>query len=415
MPSRLPIVSKTFFLLFFALTASSYALYILNSAVSLLVYDLGGEAAFSGRLSTYFTLFACLSRITCGHLTDHISRRSVIIGGGMVLMFSTGMYAFAATPQALVIFRCVQGLGYAAMNVGAITAMMDVIPPSRLGEGIGLYTLAYTLSSSLAPSISLALAERFGYPVLFLSTALVVAASAITIFLFCRYELTAGYQKERKKTALQRKADRRQLLERCGGSRLKALGSSLLEPHAIIPGMVQLTYQFGFSSVFIFMTLYAVTEGIPNPGLFFVTSALFAVIARVTAGRFADKGVAFPCLAVGLLISIASFLLVSYHPVPTIYYLCGALYGFGSGLIAPIMNREALSLVSPARRGAANGTYSISSDIGVGLGSTVWGAVISIADCRTSFRFVALWLCFSLLLTALYFAVSTKRSVGLHL
>jgi MFS family permease len=399
-----PILSKYFILLFISLLISSYALYVLNSTVSLMVNDRGGTASFSGMLSTFFTCFACIARTSCGHIADRISRKSVILAGGIVLIFGTIMYAFVSSETLLVIFRCVQGLGYAAMNVGAITALVDIIPPERLGEGIGIYSLAYTISSSFAPTISIALINGPGYFWVFISTGVAVAVSFVVTLLFCDYETKAGFRAEKQQMMAQKQEEQCRNLDLCNGSNLKAFGMSIFERHTVIPALVQSSIQLSFAAVFVFMTLYAVNERIPHPGLFFIYAAMFAVVARVTAGRFADRNGSLPCLIVGLLISITSFLLLSYSGASEIYYTCGALYGFGSGLVAPILNREALASVPAHRRGAANGTFTLFSDVGVGLGSVIWGMVITATSCKTTFKFVGLWLCVSLAMSVLYYS-----------
>jgi MFS family permease len=65
------------------------------------------------------------------------------------------------------------------------------------------------------------------------------------------------------------------------------------------------------------------------------------------------------------------------------YVLCAVLYGCATGSIFPIMSALAVRFAPINRRGAATATYFSSFDIGIGIGSTIWGFVI---DCAGFFR-----------------------------
>ena len=57
------------------------------------------------------------------------------------------------------------------------------------------------------------------------------------------------------------------------------------------------------------------------------------------------------------------------------FLLAGACYGLGFGAAHPVLQAMAVRDVIPQRRGAANATFFVGFDLGIGLGSIIWGVI----------------------------------------
>jgi predicted MFS family arabinose efflux permease len=62
-----------------------------------------------------------------------------------------------------------------------------------------------------------------------------------------------------------------------------------------------------------------------------------------------------------------------------LFYCAGGLFGLSMGLAFPLFNTVAVKCAPPERRGAASALYGLANDMGIGLGSVMWGAVIDSA------------------------------------
>ncbi|MBQ1435344.1 MAG: MFS transporter, partial [Clostridia bacterium] len=56
--------------------------------------------------------------------------------------------------------------------------------------------------------------------------------------------------------------------------------------------------------------------------------------------------------------------------------ICAVIYGVGVGAALPTTNALVVKYAPIDRRGSANATYYSSFDIGIGVGSALWGFVI---------------------------------------
>ena len=383
--------SAQFWMICIACFASGYALIGLNAVVAVFVRDLRYGTSLSGMLSTLFTVSACVFRIAGGRAADRFGRRNVTATGAVILALGIFAYSHVTAVAWLIVFRIVQGAGFSLMSVGASTAFVDVIPPERLGEGIGYSALAGTVAGALAPSIGLALIAASGYAAAFDSMAGLVLLAAALTFALVNYERKEPYCSERRAALDEVRRERRA----AGRSPAAQLCRELFEKKAIPPALLQTFMGVGFAAANVFIALFAVEKGYAHPGVYFTLMAVFAVLSRIVGGRWADRNRGGLCLYLGLALCIAAYFLLCAAPLEPVFYLSGALYGFGNGLVMPILNRIAVVGVSPARRGAATSTFTISTDIGTGIGSALWGVVIEQASFETCFLLTSLWLAVS--------------------
>ena len=393
------LITVPFVVLFFAMFVSSFCLYCLNSTVPVYVQDIGGSAKASGVLNTCFTVCACIARLVGGHCADRFGRKRIIIAGGLLLALGTVAYNSMTAFPLLMLFRGIQGIGFAVMSVGSSTALIDVLPKDRLGEGLGISALSSTLAGSIGPSVSLAIVTRFDFRTVFISTAAVALCGVVSVVLF------GNYEKGRPAPEHLPEAD-------SAGEKKEFFLWRVLEKQAIPPAVVYTLFITGFSMTYVFMTLYAVDSGIPNPGSYFIASSVCQVFARIVAGKFADRDNVMPIVLLGGILSGVSYLGLFFFTSSTVYMLCGALFGIGSGLIAPVMNRLAVADVEPHRRGAASATYFISTDIGNGLGGILWGTLIDLVPYATCFGIVFLWTMLSLLSAVVFLLCRSKQKLA---
>lgn len=124
-----------------------------------------------------------------------------MIAGGLCIAAGTFGYSAITSFALLLLFRGIQGVGYAMMSVGASTAIIDVLPRDRLGEGIGISAIASTLAESIAPSVGLAIVMQFDFNTVFISTALVALAGILSVFFFCNYEKRWSAQRQKPEMA----------------------------------------------------------------------------------------------------------------------------------------------------------------------------------------------------------------------
>ena len=141
---------------------------------------LGGDAVTIGLATALFSIASIVSRPFVGWLIDTRGRCTILVLGlvGMTLI-PMGYFVSAGIAMAVVL-RTLHGVFHAASSNASSTWVTDIIPHSRMGEGLGMYGLSMAVSTAVAPALGLAVMNRWGFCPLFAIAALVTLVFKIS-------------------------------------------------------------------------------------------------------------------------------------------------------------------------------------------------------------------------------------------
>lgn len=370
----------------------------LNSGTSVYLARSGDTATFAGILAFVFSIAAAITRIVSGPVIDRSGRFRVMLGGMLLLLAGTAIPACVSGTGVFVACRVLQGIGFSAATTASATAAADVLPLSRLGEGIGYYGLGQALAMSIGPAFALFLVSTDPAENLYLGLA-AVAAIGIVMTCFCRYETkpdrlpaTATYRERLAEKAQNRAAidiadaaantaeatiDTADAATSTAKTTRKSgvLGQFFVA--SALPGtlpMLILSPAFGFGIFFV--GLYGTSLDIGNAGLFYTVSAVSMIAVRLKSKAFMDRVAPIKISTASTLCGLAAFGMLLAAPYSELlYYASGLLYGVCLGVSLPLNQSVAVKNTPPERWGAANALYLLASDIGIGFSSAIWGFV----------------------------------------
>src|SRR3712207_9478555 len=77
-------------------------------------------------------------------------------------------YLIAGSLALFIMFRIIHGVSFGTVTVAGNTVVIDIMPSSRRGEGLGYYGLANNIAMSIGPMTGLFLHDaEVSYPVIF--------------------------------------------------------------------------------------------------------------------------------------------------------------------------------------------------------------------------------------------------------
>ncbi len=315
----------------------------------------GGSSAIAGLAMASLTLAAVFSRPVAGWALDKYGRRLLFLGGLLLFLLPSILYAFMVPVTFLILLRFVQGLGWGVANNSSWTVSSDIIPPERLGEGTGFFSSTLSIAMAIGPAIALWLIARYSFEVLFWLCSLLLVAAIILAAMI-------------KYPRIERQA-----------ANAKAV---FVEKTVLRPATAMLFVGIAYSAQLSFISLYAIQQGMASAGLYFSAFALSTLVFRPVSGliidRKGDRGYDLVVL-IGCLATIAAILVLTMLGTPLHLFIGGFFYGLGFGFIQPTILAQSVRRVSPDRRGGANATFWTAFDIGVASGSTGWGFVANAA------------------------------------
>jgi MFS family permease len=270
-------------------------------------------------------------------------------------------YLVAGTLLVFGLLRVMHGLTLGVVSTTGNTLVIDIMPSSRRGEGLGYYGVMNNLAMSVGPMTGLFIASSGNYDMIFY-----MALASGGLGLVFASQIKTG-QKVPKTETKGISFDR--FILRKG---LPAAGMMLL-----------MSIPYGMTTTFIAM--HAGEIGLSaNSAYFFTVMAVGLVISRIGSGKKVDNGQITRVILQGILIGLAGIvceaLLVTSASYDItlgyiLYFAAAFLMGFGYGSMFPAANTLFINLAPNNRRATANATYLNGWDVGIGLGMYVGGHV----------------------------------------
>ncbi|MCY0881843.1 MAG: MFS transporter, partial [Firmicutes bacterium] len=104
-----------------------------------------------GWMVAVYGLAAVAGQFMFGSLSDRLGRRAILLWGMLLNILGTAAFLLQVVPVGYIVFRALQGLGVAAVLVGAGAAVADIVPESERGSGYSWFSSASMAGFVLGP------------------------------------------------------------------------------------------------------------------------------------------------------------------------------------------------------------------------------------------------------------------------
>lgn len=350
--------------------------------------QLGAGPGMVGYILAIYTLSALIIRPVTGFLVDSYGRKWIYMVSFFAFAVMLGFYSIVHSVIWLLLLRFLHGFTWGATTTSASTIVVDMIPPARRGEGIGIYGLSFTVAMAVAPAIALFIMGADNFRTMFLS-AMAIAFSGFALMLLVRFP-------EYRKSAAAEKFTLRRIVE----------------PRTLPMAGIQLLYGLTYGGLMSFITLYAKEYRIDRPELFFSLFAVGIAVSRLVSGRVFDLRGPSILVLTGLLSGAAGFAALGVFVSISGFLVAAILVGVCMGIVMPTLQTMANNVVEPQKRGAANATFITAFDIGIGGGSMLLGLVAEHSSLKIMYLISAAILVVSVLMYFGYVHEYYKRKLG---
>jgi MFS family permease len=343
------IYTRNFLLIFFASLLMFTAFYFMLPTLPVyLTQKLGVTESQTGIILSIYTLAALLIRPFTGFAIDRYGRRGFYIISLLLFSLIFIGYPFAALFSLMLFIRFLHGLVWGVATTTASTLIVDIIPPKRRGEGLGLYGLAMTIPMAAGPLAGLQLSSGGTYSRMFFAAS-ILAVLAFALSMLVKYPKVPHTQHS------------------------AFSWRNLFENSAIPVSANLLIINITYGGLVSFVSLYAINTGIGHTGTFFMVFAIGIAVARLIMGKIFDKHGPFAISVSGISLLIIGYILLGFIKTLPVFLISASLLGLGSGIIFPAFQAMVNNMVPPQRRGAANSTLFSGLDLGIGIGMLLTG------------------------------------------
>jgi MFS family permease len=362
-----PLWTPAFALLCFTVLLGYAHHSLLVPTIPLFVADEGGSALLAGLALLAFSIPSFVLRPWVGQAADKWSAAGVL-GVGLLLLVTGGLLYLVPVLAMVFVASAIRGLGWAGVNTGGYTLLAAAAPVTRRGEASGYYSSITSSAMILFPAVALWLiaASYGGFGAVFLLSGALAFAGALFTYVLLRPAVKTEPAPAAPSAAPLESAgmiDRDVLL-----ATVLNLGSALVSP-----------------AVIGFLPLYARDLGIDNVWLFYVTAGITSIVIRPMLGRQSDKIGRGPAIALSFVSIITGLLFIAGAQNLPMLLVGGLFTSLGFAINGSSTTALAMDLANPASRGRAMATFSLSFQLGAGLGALLAGGLADLAGYRAMY------------------------------
>ena len=297
-----------------------------------------------------FSVTALMARPFAGYWLDRFGRRTVLMLAASFFCLSMFSFLLASNLWLLLVIRLMQGIGWGLVGTASATVAIDLIPPDRRGEGMGMYLLSLPLALAVGPLIGFWVLAGSHFPRLFL------CAGVLAIFALMCFALV-------QIPPIRNPAARLTL-------------QNIVEKRVLRLSSFMLVICLAYGGLMAFVPLYALHLGLQTAAPVFSAFSIGIIATRLFAGRWYDlRGPLQPCVT-ALALLLIGWLGLGFAGGRISLMGSAAFIGLGFGILMPSVNAMLADVTPYESRGAANATFLSSCDVGIAVGAMVFGLLV---------------------------------------
>ncbi len=362
MPEPLTIWNRKFTLMVVSNFMTSIAFYFMIMALPIhLTTDLMFGKDQTGIIIAAYIFTAVIIRPFVGLFIDKYGRRTIYLGALLFFSVLFIFYGLVSSQVAFITVRIAHGFLWGILTTAGNTLILDFIPASKRGQGIGYYGLAFTLAMAVGPLLASLIIQQTGYLVLF-GLASSVAFIGTSLLLSLKFPKHIASQMTVKES-------------------LKGFFSPSAMPIAILILIIVMPY----GAVLNFITIYCENVNTGTSSLFFLSLALGLAISRFFAGKEFDKKGPYRLLMISYILVVCAFpILIAFDSSITLSF-SALLIGLAFGISFPVYQLMMNNVLSISMRVTANSLYLTAIDVGIGIGVVFMGYLTEYMNIKLAF------------------------------
>jgi MFS family permease len=330
-----------------------------------------------GLIMGIHSVTAIMVRPLVGRILDKRGgRKGALIGLLLMIAVMPGFYMIQSAGILALALRALNGIGWGIATTAILAICSELAPPDRIAHYLGVIGAAGIVSQAAGPTVAEEVMRRYGFDAVFHTSLIMLVAAVLSIAAI----------KERRLTNIRTKIDLRSL-------------SSYPFLILLIIAVMPIAHGAARGTVLNFIALFGASVGFARVGPFFLAFSAAAVLTRLGLGGISDRyGRKRTILPAALLIGINLFWIAGAHSFWG-FVLSGFVAGFGQGLIFPALSTYIIDFLGRGNKGLALGLYLSLFDVGMGLGSPLFGWISDRAGYRQMYFAAG---CLVIILTALF-------------
>jgi MFS family permease len=331
-----------------------------------------------GLIMGIHSLTAIAIRPLFGRALDRQGGRKLALAGLLLMIAAMpGFYLIQSAGILALLTRALNGMGWGVATTAMLAICSDLAPPERMAQSLGIIGAAGIVPGAIGPALAEEVLRRYTFDAVFHTSLIMLAAAFVCIAAVKAVPRLEAAPKVPPASGL-------------AGRPFMIL--LIIASMPIVHGAVR-------GTVLNFIALFAASAGFGRVGPFFVAFSAAAIITRLGLGSISDQyGRKRVIIPTAFLMGLNLLWIAGVHSYWA-FVMCGFVAGLGQGFIFPALSTYVIDFIGRENKGLALGLYLSLFDVGMGLGSPLFGWISDVAGYRKMYVVAA---CLIIVLTVVF-------------
>jgi MFS family permease len=349
----------------FVLASLAYFFVFLSAAIfyllPLFLNQFHASKSRVGLIIGIHSVASILIRPLFGRILDKRGGRKVTIAG-ILLMIAVipGFYLVESAGLLAVFLRVASGIGWGIATTAILAICSEMSPPDKMAQSLGIIGAAGIVPGAIGPALAEEILRRYDFNAVF--TAALITLIAALVCMLAIKETPPNNVREK----------------------IEITKGFLAYPVLILLIVAAMPIAHGAArgTVLTFIALFGASAGFGRIAPFFIAFSVAAILTRLGLGDLSDRyGRKRIILPTAILIGLDLFWIAGVHSYWG-FIACGFVAGLGQGFMFPALSTYVIDFLGRRNKGLALGLYLSLYDIGMGLGSPVFGWISDMTSYR---------------------------------
>ncbi|MCG7343969.1 MFS transporter [Sporosarcina sp. ACRSL] len=364
--------------------------YMITAGFPIFVSTISNNPAIAGIMTTTLMLASLVTRFFASVIIQKVNMKLLLI---ISIIYFLGTIALTFVNDSigfLIFIRALQGIGFSMLTILVFTISSNIVPRSRLGEGIVFFAMSTSVGTTLGPLIAIAYLANFSFRSMMMLTLGLMSFSLVCSFFT-------------KNTVPQNK-------ESAKATTNEPFYKYMFDKRVLLPCILVALNYVAIAGTVNFIGAFGKEIGVGGRiSQFFIAQGIAMVIIRAFSGKIFDRFGHRILIIPAAISGAAGLVLLGFSKSMLMVLISGVLFGIAFAVIHPTIQAWALQLVPEEKKATANSMLLIFIDGGLALGSVGLGLLAKSVGYGLTFTYSAA----TMIIILMVYLMGSKKTVAM--
>ena len=365
--------------------------YMITAGFPIFVSTISDNPAIAGIMTTTLMVASLITRFFASVIIQKVNMKLLLI---ISLLYFLGTIALTFVNDSigfLIFIRALQGIGFSMLTILVFTISSNIVPKSRLGEGIVFFAMSTSVGTTMGPLIAISYLANFSFQSMMMLTLGLMSFSFV-----CSFFTKNTVKKEKESPE---------------ATNNEPFYKYMFDKRVLLPCILVAFNYMAIAGTVNFMGAFGKEINVGGSiSQFFIAQGIAMVLVRAFSGKIFDRFGHRILIIPAAISGAVGLILLGFSTSMWMVLVSGVLFGIAFAIIHPIIQAWALTLVPPEKKATANSMLLIFIDFGLAVGSVGLGFLAKSVGYGMTFSYSAAFMIIILLL----YLIGSKKTVALE-